>query len=173
MAEAEPRSITRRAVLSAAAAAAVVPAVVRPPTLVATPIAAQAVAPITAPDPIFAAIQAHIAACREFKAVLDELAITEHAAWTAPRGQRRAANKRLAEAYAAERRFGNLETDAAEQLVATVPHTLEGAVAVLRYLRQRLAQGYSMCEEEEYVALLGSIEHAICTAAGLPVPPKA
>jgi hypothetical protein len=27
-----------------------------------------------------------------------------------------------------------------------------------------------MCEEEECMTLLGSTEHAICRAAGLPVP---
>jgi hypothetical protein len=167
MAKAEPRSITRRSLLSGAAAA--VPATVMPSALVAIPAAAPAVAPIAA-DPIFAAIEAHICAYDEFNAVLDDLAVAEHAAWNAPRGQRRAANKRLAEAYAAERRFGNLETEAVERLVATIPQTLQGAVAALRYVRERFAQGYPMCEEDDFMALLASIEHAICRAGGLPEP---
>ncbi len=95
--------------------------------------------------------------------------VVEHAAWHAPRGQRRAANKRYAEARAAERRFGDLEDDAMDRLVDTVPRTLEGAVAVLRYVRERYEQRHSM-EEDELMALLASIEQAICGAAGLPAP---
>jgi hypothetical protein len=122
-----------------------------------------------APDPVFAAIEAHERAYAELNAFLGELAAVEQAAWHAPRGQRRAANKRLAQAYATERRFGDRESDAFERLVATVPQTLHGAAAMLAYVR---GQGCPMCEEDETIALLGSIECAVCRAAGLPMPPR-
>ncbi len=160
MAQAKHDSITRRALLSGAAAA--VPAAVMPAAVMATPAAAPAAiaAPVIAPDPIFAAIEAHIRAYDEFIAVLDELAIVEHAAWNAPRGQRRAANKRYAAARAAERRFGDLEGDAMDRLVETVPQTMQGAVAVLRYIRERFERRHSL-EEETLMALLGSIEQTM------------
>ena len=116
----------------------------------------------------FAAIETHIRAFREFTAVLDALAIAETEAWHAPRGQRRAARKRLALARADERRLGDLESGAFESLAATVPHTLPGAAAMLGYVRAWLADGHSMDDEEETITLLASIESAICKAAGLP-----
>jgi hypothetical protein len=156
MAKAEPRSITRRSLVAA----------------FALPVAAVPSFPIVASpsDPIFAAIEAHRGAYAKLNAFLAELAAVEQAAWQAPRGQRRAANKRLAEAYAAERSFGNLESDAVERLVSTIPQTLQGAAAALAYVRQRYAEGEAMCEEEECMTLLASIEQAICRAAGLAVP---
>ncbi len=158
MAKAKHNSITWRSLLSGAAA-----------TVIATPAAAPAVAaaPAIAPDPVFAAIEAHVQAYKGFIAVLDDLAAAEQTAWHAPRGQRRAANKRLAEAERAERRFGDLEDDAMDRLVATVPQTPEGALAMLRYVRERYEQEHTM-EEEELMALLGSIEQAIRREAGLP-----
>ena len=126
MAKAEPRSITRRS-LAAAFALPVISALPLP-TASALP-ALPAAAPT--PDPVFAAIEAHVRAYREFIAVLDALAVAETQAWHAPRGQRHAAKKRLAQAYAAERRFGDLESNAFESLVATVPQTLNGAAAGL------------------------------------------
>jgi hypothetical protein len=162
MAKAEPRSITRRS-LVAALALPVVPAV---PVLAprALPL------PVCEADPVFAAIEAHIVAYREFNTVLDALAVAEQAAWHAPRGQRRAANRRLRQAHAAERRLGDLESEAVERMVATVPQTLHGAAALLAYVRGHSAQGCPMCEEDSTMVLLGSIECAICRAAGLPVP---
>lgn len=103
----------------------------------------------------------------DLNAFLDELADAEQAAWHAPRGQRRAANRRLGEAYATERRFGDFESDAAERMVATVPQTLQGAVAMLAYVRGHFAQGYPICDDDENtVALLGSVECAIRKAVG-------
>ena len=157
MAKAEPRSITRRS-LVAALALPIVPAL--PAATVALP--APPVLP-AAPDTVFALIEAHIRAYNEFIAVLDDLAVAEQAAWHAPRGQRRTAKKRLAEAYAAERRFGGLEGDAFERLVATVPQTLQGAAAALRYVRERFEQG-DCIDEQDTVALIGSVERAICRA---------
>jgi len=104
--------------------------------------------------------------------VLDALAAAEQAAWHAPRGQRRAARKRLALARADEQRFGDLESGAFECLVATVPHTLAGAAAMLAYVRAWLTDGHSIDDEEETITLLASIECAVCRAAGLARAPR-
>jgi hypothetical protein len=161
MAKAEHDSITRRSLLSAAVA---LPVAAIPTPLAAVP------SPIAPPDPIFAAIEAHARAYADLGAFADELADAEQTAWHAPRGQRRAANKRLKEAYAAEARFGDILGDATKRFVATIPQTLPGAAAALAYVRQLYSEGYPMCEEEECMMLLASTEHAICRAAGLPVP---
>lgn len=47
---------------------------------------------------------------------------------------------------------------------ATVPHTLAGAAAALAYVREHYAHGYPVCEEEEFIALIGSTEQAIRAA---------
>ena len=120
------------------------------------------------PDPIFAAIDAHARACAELEAHIDVLAAAEQAAWHAPRGAKRAANKRLKEEYAAQGRLCDLLGQQTERFVATVPHTLQGAAAALAYVRAHYAEGYPMCEEEETITLLGSIEQTI--RAGLAVP---
>ena len=91
------------------------------------------------------------------------MAIVERAAWNAPRGAKRAANKSYAAARAAERRFGDLEGDAMDRLVETIPQTLQGAVAVLRYIRERFERRHSL-EEETLMALLASIEQTVCRA---------
>jgi hypothetical protein len=167
MAKAEPRSITRRSLVAALALPAVpllpaVAAALPPPDFAS----AQSGLP-AAPDPVFAAIEAHVRACAELNAFLDELAEAEQAAWHAPRGQRRAANKRLRQAYATERRFGDFESDAAARMVATVPQTLQGAAAMLSYVREHFERGDAICDEENAVALLGSVECAIRKAVGL------
>lgn len=165
MAEAEPRSITRRSLVAALA----LPAVAALPLAVIPALSA----PAPEPDPIFAAIAAHVQAYDDLNAFADELAAAEQAAWHTPRGQRRAANKRLKEAYAAQGRFCDILDDATERFVATVPQTLQGAAAALAYVRELYADGYPMCEEEECMALFASTEHAICKAAGLAVPRNA
>jgi hypothetical protein len=178
MAKAEPRSITRRS-LVAALALPVIPALPLPPPDFASAFAEATAdgaaqsglrASSSAPDPIFAAIDAHTRACADLEAHVPVLAAAEQAAWHAPRGRRRAANARLKEEYATQGRFCDLLGQATERFVATVPQTLQGAVAALAYARERYAEGYPMCEEEECMALLASIEQAICRAAGSPVP---
>lgn len=174
MAQAKHDSITRRALLSGAAAVVPAAAMAGVPAL-APPDFADApsgLPPAVAaePDPVFAAIAAHARACAELEAHMPVLAAAEQAAWHAPRGQRRAAKARLKQEYAAQRRFCDLLGQATERFVATVPHTLEGAAAALGYVRAHYAQGYPVCEEEEAVALMGSIEIAIRRAAGLPLP---
>ena len=163
MAQAKHDSITRRAILSGAVA--VVPAAVLPAALPAAAMRCGVVtAPAAAPDPIFVAIQAHIKAFAEFNAVLDDLAAAEQVAWHAPRGKRRAANRRLAEARAAEGRYSDLASDAFDRFIATVPQTLEGALAALRYVRERFARHISMCEEDGCDDFLASLEGCIIAA---------
>ena len=162
MAKAEPRSITRRS-LVAAFALPVIPALPFPSASTLPAPSLPAVVP--EPDPIFAAIEAHVRAYRAFIAVLDALAVAETQAWHAPRGARRAAKKRLRQARADESHFGNLESGAFESLVATVPQTLHGAAAMLAYVREWLEQGHSIDDEEETIALLASIERAVRAAS--------
>jgi len=169
MAKAEPRSITRRSLVAALALPAIpllpaAAAAAPPPDFASAPSGLPA-----PPDPIFAAIEAHIRAYRAFIAVLDALAAAETQAWHAPRGARRAAKKRLANARADEKRFGDLESGAFERIVATVPHTLHGAAAMLAYVRGWLEQGHSIDDEDETITLLASVEQAVCRAAGLPM----
>src|SRR3954468_1855592 len=170
MAQAKRESITRRGILSAltllpAAAAMAAPvAAAAPSALPAPPLpdfAAASSGLQPAPDPIYAAIDAHARALADLESFADTLANAEQAAWHAPRGQRRAANKRLKEAYATERRLGDAVSDTEDRFAATVPATLSGAAAALAYVRAHYARGYPMCEEEESNTLLGSIETAI------------
>ena len=65
---------------------------------------------------------------------------------------------------------GDPESEAVERMVATVPQTLHGAAAMLACMRGHFGQGYPMCEENSTMVLLGSVECAVCRAAGLPVP---
>jgi hypothetical protein len=172
MAQAKHDSITRRA-LFGALAMPVAAASITPSSAFASPDVAAAPSGLQPPphDPIFATIAAHRQACAELEAHVPVLAAAEQAAWHAPRGQRRAANKRLKEEYAAQGRFCDLLGQATERFVATVPDTLEGVVAALAYVREHYASGYPVCEEEEEcMALFESTEIAICRAAGLPMP---
>lgn len=158
MAQAERDSITRRSLFLGAlslTSAAAIPAI--------------AAASPKAPDPIFAAIEAHRRAYAELETFLHELAVIEQAAWHAPRGKRRAANKRLVAAYKTERRLGSIEHEAMESFVRTIPETLHGAAAALRYVR---GPGCGLCEEHDYAALPISVEQAICRAAGELVTPS-
>lgn len=160
MAKAERHSITRRSLLSAVA---VIPAATMPVAAASAPAATTVIArAAAAPDPVFAAIDAHVRAIAEFNAVLDDLAVAEQAAWHAPPGTRRAANKRLAAAHAAEWRFGDSASDAFYRFVATVPQTLDGAIAALRYVRGRVQR--DAWEEDECVTFLVSLEKCLVQA---------
>src|SRR5436305_9897162 len=100
MAQAKRCSITRRGMLSALTllpAAAALAA----PDVAAAPSGLQPRPAPSLPDPIYAAIEAHARACVDLEGFADQLAAAEQTAWHAPRGQRRAANKRLKEAHAA------------------------------------------------------------------------
>jgi len=151
------KPITRRSLLAALA-------------LIPLPVAAVPLAAPAEPDPVFAAIAAHERAYAGLIGYADTLAAAEQTAWHAPRGQRRAANKRLKAAYAEQQRLGDILGDATPRFAATVPQTLTGAAAALAYVRRHYAGGCPICEEEECMTLFASIEQAICRAAGLPVP---
>src|SRR4051794_15503000 len=180
MAQAKHDSITRRAWLSglsvSIAANAVAPPALPAPDFAAASSGLPAAAPsglqpLPPPDPIFAAIESHRRAYAGLDAFIPELADIEQAAWHAPRGKRRAANRRLKEAYAEERRLGDTLSDAEDRFPATVPAGLPGAGAALAYVRAHHAQGYPMGDEqEEFVTLLASIETTICRAGGFPLP---
>lgn len=162
MAQADRDSITRRSLISGAMA--LVPATTLPAPAAAPP-ARTTAAP--AADPIFAAIEAHRRAYDGIVAIVDLLADAEDAVHNAKRGTRRAAKQHLAAIYAEDGRLGRIEREAAERFVATIPQTLHGAAAALRYVRERFDEGYPMCEEDGYMTLLASIEQAICRAAGV------
>jgi len=156
MAQAKRESITRRGILSVLTllpAAAALPS----PDVAAAPSAL----PAATADDIFALIEAHRQACDDLDRVLHALSAAETAAWHAPRGQRRAANKRLRAAHADEGRAMDLAIAATERLVATVPATLQGAAEALAYVRACHEEGDSMCEEKNFIALIGSTEQAI------------
>jgi hypothetical protein len=188
MAQAKHDSITRRSLFGALAIpVAAVPLAAAPAAALAAPDFASAFAKATAdeaassglqapaipsePDPIFAAIEAHERAYAALDAFVPQLADAEQAAWHAPRGKRRAANRRLKEAYAEERRLGDILSDAQDRFAATIADTLPGAAAALAYVRGHHAQGYPMCDEQEdFVKLLASIETTIRRVAGLPLP---
>src|SRR3954454_24493670 len=174
MAQAKHDSITRRSLFGALAVPiAAAPIAAAPVPIPAAPDfahAASGLQPLPPPDPIFAAIEQHRRAYAALDAFVPKLADIEQAAWHAPRGKRRAANRRLKEAYAEERRLGDTLSDAEDRFTATVPDTLPGAAAALAYVRAHHAQGYPMCDEQDdVVTLLASIETTICRAAGLPL----
>src|SRR3954447_24237635 len=126
MAQAKRESITRRGILSALT--------LLPATSLATPdfasapsgrpTAAPSALPDCPPDGIFALIEAHARACDALEGFAETLAQAEQAAWHAPRGKRRAANKRLKEAYAAQGLLCDALSEATERFAATVPDTL-------------------------------------------------
>lgn len=169
MAQAKHASITRRAILSGGAALVAAALPIAP---IAAPAATQAAASIPGPlpDPILAAIAAHVRAYDAFNGILDDLAVAEYAAWHAPRGARRAANRLLKQAYAAEAHFGDLEAEAVERFIATVPQSLHGVAAALRYVRERHDEGYPLWDDEHAMTFIATIERAVCRAAGLPAP---
>jgi hypothetical protein len=89
----------------------------------------------------------------------------------ARKGRRAALEARLADLCEAEGALGCAEMKASLRLAKTVPASLTGAAAALRYVRERYDIGqYPMYEEDGYRLLLFSTEFAICAAAGLAVP---
>ncbi|HEV7432145.1 MAG TPA: hypothetical protein VGN77_03815 [Steroidobacteraceae bacterium] len=87
------------------------------------------------------------------------------------KGRRVALEAQLADLCEAEGPLGCAEMKASLWLAKTVPASLTGAAAALRYVRERYDVGqYPMYEEDGYRLLLFSTERAICAAAGLVVP---
>jgi hypothetical protein len=156
MAQAEHRYITRRCVITA------------------IPIAAAASFPAaadTASDPIFSAMAAHARAYADVMALLAAQDAADSALRRADAAAQPALEAQLHALCEAEGPLGLLEMQAAERLIHTVPGTLAGAAALLRYVRELFERdGYTPCEEDGYLALLASAEYAICREIGLAVP---
>jgi hypothetical protein len=124
-----------------------------------------------APDPILAAIEGHRRDFEELRRLLAEQDAAERELRRASKGRRAALEAQLADLCEAEGLLGRVEMKASLRLAKTVPASLTGAAAALRYVRERYDVGrYPMYEEDGYRLLLFSTERAICSAAGLAVP---
>jgi hypothetical protein len=124
-----------------------------------------------APDPIHAAIEAHVRAFSDLRTLFAELDATDRALRTATKSMRRELATRLAKLCTAEESLGRAEMEAAEHMSETVPGTLAGAAAALRYVREHFDDGeYALYEDDGYRTLLFSTECTICSAVGLPIP---
>ena len=136
-----------------------------------TPTRAEIVSVPTAPDPIEHAIEGHRRVFEELRRLLVEQDAAERQLLRSPRGRRTALEAQLALLCEAEGAVGRAEMKASLRLAQTVPASLNGAVAALRYVREHYDFGqYPMYEEDGYRLLLFSTERAICAAAGLAVP---
>ncbi len=156
MAQAERCYITRRCVITAipVAAAASFPAVAD-----------------KASDPILSAMAAHARAYADVIALLAAQDAADSALRKADAAAQPALEARLHALCEAEGPLGLLEMQAAERLIHTVPGTLAGVAALLRYVRELFERdGYTPCEEDGYLALLASAESTICREIGLAVP---
>jgi hypothetical protein len=150
MAQAGNRFITRRHLV--AASVATIPAAVGP----------SLPARACASDPIFAAIDAHRRVYAEILTLLDAQAAADRAVQQADAVTRPALEARLDALCRAEGPLGRREIRASRRMAATVPETLDGAVAVLRYLRELFARDdYAPFEDDGYRTLLNSTERAI------------
>jgi len=124
-----------------------------------------------APDPILAAIEDHRRDFEKLRRLLAEQDAAERELRRASKGRRAALEAQLADLCEAEGLLGRIEMKASLRLAKTVPASLTGAAAALRYVRERYAVGrYPMYEEDGYRLLLFSTERAICAAAGLAAP---
>ena len=124
-----------------------------------------------AADPILDAIEGHRRNFEELRRLLAEQDAVERELRRAPRGRRADPEAQLAGLCEAEGPLGCAEMKASLRLAKTVPASLTGAAAALRYVRERYDVGqYPMYEEDGYRLLLFSTERAICAAAGLVVP---
>ena len=124
-----------------------------------------------APDPILDAIERHRRDYEELRDLLAEQDAAERELLRASKGRRAALEAQLADLCEAEGLLGRIEMKASLRLAKTVPTSLTGAAAALRYVRERYDIGrYPMYEEDGYRLLLFSTERAICAAAGLAVP---
>lgn len=159
MAQAGSCFIIRRHLV--AASAAMIPAAVGP----------SLPARACASDPIFAAIDAHRRVYAEILTLLDALTAADRAVQQADALARPALEARLDELCRAEGPLGRLEIRASRRMAATVPETLDGAVAVLRYLRDLFARDdYAPFEDDGYRTLLFSTERAIARHLAFNTP---
>ena len=124
-----------------------------------------------APDPILDAIEGHRRDFEELRRLLAEQDAAERELRRARKGRRAALEAQLANLCEAEGLLGRIEMQASLRLATTVPESLTGAAAALRYVRERYDVGqYPMYEEDGYRLLLFSTKRAICAATGLAVP---
>ena len=124
-----------------------------------------------APDPILDAIEGHRRVFEELRRLLAEQDAKERELRRAPGGRRGVLEAQLVGLCEAEGLLGCAESKASLRLAKTVPVSLTGAAAALRYVRERYEIGqYPMYEEYGYRLLLFSTERAICASAGLAVP---
>ena len=122
-------------------------------------------------DPILDAIEGHRRVFEELRRLLAEQDATERELRRAPGGRRGVLQAQLVGFCEAEGLLGCAESKASLRLAKTVPASLNGVAATLRYVRERYDIGhYPMYEEDGYRLLLFSTERAICAAAGLAVP---
>jgi hypothetical protein len=104
----------------------------------------------TVPDPILAAIAAHRRVYAELLKLFEAQRAADEAVQQANALARPALEARLAELCRAEGPRGRLEKRASRRMTTTVPTTLDGAVAVLRYLRDLFERdGYAPFEDDE------------------------
>ncbi len=120
-----------------------------------------------APDQIFSAIAAHRRVYAELLKLFDAQRAADEAVQQADALARPALEARLSALCRAEGPLGRLEMRASNRMAATVPTTLDGAVAVLRYLRELFERDdYSPFEDDEYRRLLNSTECALVRYCG-------
>ena len=102
-----------------------------------------------APDPIHAAIEAHRRAFYDLRALLAEQDATDRALRTAAKSKRQELETRVAELCAAEGPLDRAEMQAAERMSETIPATLAGAAAALRYVREHFNDSeYAIYEDD-------------------------
>jgi hypothetical protein len=117
-------------------------------------------------DPIYAAIAKHERAYADVVALLARQDAANAALQAADAANRPALAARLHELCAAEGPLGRAEMDATARLLATVPDTLAGAVAVLAYVRELFERDdYPLTEDDGYRILLAATERAIRRAS--------
>ena len=138
---------------------------------VITPSSAESAVVSTAPDPILDAIESHRRVFEELGRLLAEQDAAERELRRAPCGRRVELEAKLSGLCEAEGALGRAEMKASRQLAGTVPGSLKGAAAALKYVRECYEVGQSpLYEDDGYRLLLLSTERAICAAVGLAVP---
>lgn len=135
------RNITRRSAVNALVGAA---------GLSAIPVAASAMAP----DPIFPAIERHKALNADFSRACRfeplPTSTLEHAEW-----ERR------------ELETSDAEREACDELVGTVPTTLAGILALLRYVEHEHARGETFLDQDQLEELLSTTADAVQAIGGV------
>jgi hypothetical protein len=176
MSQADSAYITSRSILRAGLALRRRQFVTGGAALLAAAVTASWAAPapvLETADPILDAIEGHRRNFEELRRLLAEQDAVERELRRAPRGRRPDLEAQLVGLCEAEGPLGRAEMKASLRLAKTMPASLNGAAAALRYVREHYDVGqYPMYEEDGYRLLLFSTERAICAAAGLAVPDR-